>query len=266
MTKRPKNSGRQLSNIVLTAITLGIVGAVAITLTAGGNDNVDDKTGCRLNGAPPAVLAIMIDETDALSGRQSDAAKKVLRNALDKLPACGVMEVFSLDNQWDGITSPVLKAVRPPRTSAEIETDATDGYLEAQYEKFKNALNERIGRTLAIKEPADTSPILELINAIARDPVFAGAGQRELVIVSDMLVNTASFKESQNATVDLKAVLKTPYFKSLQQDFTGVDVSLFYVDRDGNQGRRQTPKHREFSRDWFERQHARISEFTDLPR
>ena len=98
-----------------------------------------------------------------------------------------------------------------------------------------------------------TSPILEMIRAVALDRSFDSTKERRLIIISDMLHNVPAYSHYRESA-DFFRWRKTDYAQEfLQLSLLDVEVDVLYLKRADDTIRNiQTRRHVAFWEDYFE--------------
>lgn len=247
---------------------LGVAAAAAVSGTAfmalSGNVDVD-AAGCSPMLEGRTLTEFFVDRTDPMTAHQIQAFRKMTESAIAAAGACSTLAMFSLDKNWDGIAAPFFLATVPPRKQSESPSGATNRYLDREFQKKFRPKYEAMVESLSLPGTAPHSPIFEALNGMFSQPEFARATEgRHVIIFTDGLQNTDQFKEADNAAPDFRR-LETPYFKAMKGDLRGTEISVYYLQRTGRDGKRQTARHRDFLRRWFEEQGAKVQAFVLLP-
>ena len=125
-------------------------------------------------------------------------------------------------------------------------------------EKFQRPMLTALARLVAARPPQASSPILEMIEAAALRPDFDSTQKRRLVVVSDMLHNTAGYSHYQGAR-DFADFRGGDYGRRfLELPLAGVDVRILYLKREETAAL-QTRGHVRFWEDYFSALGARVS-------
>jgi hypothetical protein len=225
-------------------------------------------TFCQINAPAPEANVVLVDATDRLSERH----RLALRNALTPLlsdtnppvAARGLVSIQAIDGQASsrGLLRPIASLCRPPLLSSESATRATEQRLRPNHVKYTQLLSKAADEVSAIVPDSDVSPLLEALKAVSRQPAFASVtGPRRITVVSDLLINVPGITERDNATLDFKRFLSTPYGQEMRADLRGVKVTLVYLLRN-RAHHMQTEAHLRFWHDWLAANGAEVVEIS----
>lgn len=227
-----------------------------------------DREWC-LEGKPADNIVVWLDDqTDMFSQRQGRAVHEryqSLYTAPPGLPVRGRLVLLVMDSKSRGMARQVDSFCRPPLTSAESGTGATDNYLAPIYQRFVGRAEAAEKDATSEVPSADESPILESIQSISKRADFRAAAIRQLIIATDLLQHVkGGIEEKDNGGLEIEKFLKTPYGRGLMTDLHGVEVQVLYLKR-GNKRLLQTTAHEAFWRAWLTRMGAKITDFTPVP-
>jgi hypothetical protein len=203
---------------------------------------VDRATLCPRSG-PTGHVVVLVDKTDPLNFTQSAAFRRMFEDLVDHRVAPGhLMSVFALGEG---------------RGEGKSDLTANTRKLQVQFrERFRERLLEQT-EALISAAPGRSSPIFEMLQLVAINAFrkHAVEGPRRLIIVSDMLHNTAGYSMYQGQP-DFDAFAASDYGRRTGADLNGVEVELHYVL---NAPRLQTRRQLLFWESWFRRSGARIA-------
>ncbi len=248
--------------------TAQIIGGVAIllfvlaALSAGlyfraqQTPGVDPVTLCPAGG-PIGHYVLLVDKTDPLTFTQKQAFTELLHEVIERrTPEGYLLSVFVLGEDFKETASPVIELCNPGTGDDKSEYTANRHKLRRQYEeRFLQPLAKQT-ETLVSTAPANLSPIFEMlqlvsINAFRRHDV---KGERKLIIVSDMLHNTAPFT-MYRGPVDYESFANTDYGRKVALQMPRVKVELNVLV---NNPQRQTRRQTTFWEAYFEAAGARV--------
>ena len=244
--------------LIFAAVALGGAGGAALWLDFE-SQKIDARTFCPKDGVF-ARTVVLLDATDPLSpGQQKAVGEYLLRQLPRELE----------DREWLGFF--VLREDNVVLPEAEIalcypgDADSANPLIENPRrrakifeEKFQRPMLAALARLVAARPPQSSSPILEMIEAAALRPDFDSTQKRRLVVVSDMLHNTAGYSHYQGER-DFADFRGGDYGRRfLELPLAGVDVRILYLKREETAAL-QTRGHVRFWEDYFSALGARVS-------
>jgi hypothetical protein len=201
---------------------------------------------------------VLVDKTDPLNFTQSAAFRRMFEDLVDHRVAPGhLMSVFALGEDYTRTATPLIELCNPGRGEGKSDLTANTRKLQVQFrERFRERLLEQT-EALISAAPGRSSPIFEMLQLVAINAFrkHAVEGPRRLIIVSDMLHNTAGYSMYQGQP-DFDAFAASDYGRRTGADLNGVEVELHYVL---NAPRLQTRRQLLFWESWFRRSGARIA-------
>lgn len=233
MSRAKKRRLRRIIVIIIIVILLLLLGFGAYHYLS--RETSDAATLCPQGGNYPRT-AVLIDATDSLSESQ---IKAVIDN-INSLPREGRGQivrgewvgVFVLNEDNRFLPEPTVALCYPGnKDTAEILFE-NEHRVQAIYEQnFRRPMEEAV-RRLAQTPEQPSSPIFEMIRAVALDGNFDTSKKRRLIIVSDMLQNVAEYSHYRDG-VDYAKFRETPYARDLLQPslLSGVSVEIWYLKR-----------------------------------
>jgi hypothetical protein len=151
----------------------------------------DAQSLCLKTGAIGHTL-VLVDKTDPWSPVQAERLKKLVKRLSDELPAERLLSIYVFNDAFEPNFPPLLALCNPGRTVSELIGNPRRDYVR-WVEKFGRPLDEALA-VLAQPAKGNLSPIVEAIgDVLARRENRVAEGDRALVLVSDMLQNSAAF-------------------------------------------------------------------------
>jgi hypothetical protein len=237
---------------------LGAAGYYMVTKEA----PLDAATLCPADG-PSGHYVLLVDKTDPLNFTQKYAFVTVLHDLIEKrVPKGFLLSVFVLGEDYTETAEPLIELCNPGSDEGKNKFTANLERLRMQYEeRFLKPLLEKTDDLVAV-EPSKTSPIFEMIqlvgiNAFRKHDV---AGERRLVIMSDMLHNTPQFSMYRDKQ-EFQPFADSDYGRKAHAELRGVEVEIHYLI---NTPRLQTKRNLKFWEDYFSASGARIVKVTPL--
>ena len=206
---------------------------------------------CRKDGDYPRT-AVLVDATDTLSESQVKLVLEEIGSLRGRIEKGEWMGVYVLNE--DNLTLPATEIALCNPGSRETANALYENpeQMERDFQrKFLHRVEDEI-RRLASAPPQDTSPIFEMIHAVARDGNFDSTKKRRLIIVSDMLQNMPEFSHYRDGA-DFEQWRGTDYARNFRQmSLLDADVEILYLIRVGGKSEDlQTRGHVEFWEDYF---------------
>lgn len=158
----------------------------------------DAETLCPRTG-PVGHTLILVDKSDPWSPVQAERLKRLVKQVGEALPADRLMSVFVFNDAFEPNFPPLLALCNPGRTASEIIGNPRRDYVR-WVEKFGRPLDEALA-VLAQPAKGNLSPVAEAVgDVLSRRENRVASGDRSLVLVSDMLQNSAQFSFFGNST------------------------------------------------------------------
>lgn len=234
--------------------------ALAVVVGMGGfalsqhlqRENYHEETLCALDGSYPRT-AILIDATDSLSAGQQKTIDDYLFNRLlpRELQKGEWVGVFIL-NENNLVYPPAEFALCYPGGAADANPLIENPRLREQFlqKRFITPMKARLGELVRAQTPQATSPIFEMIRAVALSPEFDSTQARRLIIISDMLHNTPAFSQYKDDG-DFETFRASDYARSvLDFSLNNTSVVIYYLKRENTRAL-QTHRHVYFWEDYF---------------
>lgn len=238
------------------------IGGVFLYAWQGKGPRVDNEF-CPLDNQYPRT-AILLDASDSLTPLQVKTAEEhVEQLAKQRLPLHEWVGIFVLHQGNLAVPKPKIALCNPgdeKNCNSLIENcnDAEDIF----HSQFVEPMAKEI-RQLSSAFQAGTSPIFEMIRAVASSHGFNSSQQRRLIIISDMLHNTRDYSHYRDG-FDFDAWSQSGYASNfLELSLSGVTVEIWYIRRLGLQ-HLQTGKHVEFWNQYFSALGARVKRVLPL--
>lgn len=244
-----------LGGIALLLVTLALGGGAAY-LTLDRPERLDAETLCPADG-PKGHHVLLIDMTDPLNFTQKQALSVTVKEIIERrVPEGFLFSVFALGDDFKENALPLVEMCNPGDGSNKSELTANLRKLKQQYESKFSAPMVSVAESLVATKPANWSPIFEMLQLVGINAYrkHAIAGEKRLIIVSDMLQNTPQFTMYRGA-VDYGAFSTTEYGARVKAELSDVDVELHYLM---NRPQLQTKRNLKFWEDHFSRSGARI--------
>lgn len=234
---------------VIALLAAGSLTVGSITFALINRLDVDPETFCPLDGDYPRT-AILIDASDTLSERQGEEAVASIRDLFEgELEQHEWVGIYVVSEDETVLTKPSAFICNPGGRDSANPLYQNPTEFERRYEEFFYRLETEISGVVGA--PAqESSPILEMVTAVAESDEFSRRPNR-LLIVSDMLHNTREYSQFRES---LDFGEWRDRFRG--QDYLGpsllrgIDVQVVYVKRESYAGL-QTRRHVKFWEDYF---------------
>ncbi len=151
----------------------------------------DAETLCPTTGAVGHTL-VLVDKSDPWSEVQAGRLKRLVKRMGDELPADRMISIYAFSDAFEPGFPPLLSLCNPGRTVSELIGNPRRDYIR-WVEKFGRPLDQALAQ---LSQPArgNLSPIAEAMgDVMARRETRVPSGEKALVVVSDMLQNSAQF-------------------------------------------------------------------------
>lgn len=234
--------------IALVVVVTILVALMVVALWPRGE--YDPKTLCPKDGNYSRT-AVLIDATDSLSATQVKAIREEVTALRKRLALHEWVGIFVLDEDNLVLPRPEVALCYPGDESTANPLYENPRQIQRRFEREFRAPIEAAVERLAGLPPKRTSPILEMIRAVALDRNFDSTKGRRLIVVSDLLQNVPDYSHYQ-AKPDLEQWRDKPYAREfLQLSLLDVDVDILYLKRI-DAGSLQTRGHVAFWEDYFD--------------
>lgn len=255
--KKNKNDAFYIIGSVLLIIsTIIIAGGLSLYYLNNKGNEINSVTLCPSSG-PSGHLVILVDKTDPLNFTQKKSFQVLLEEIIStKVEPGELVSVFALGEDHKATAEPLINLCNPGDAKDKSELTSNIKRLVDRYENQFRLPMLKLSQELTSQEPANYSPILEMIQLVSIDGFRKESvnGPRRLVLISDMLHHTPNYSMYKN-NYDYKKFLDTDYGRKMNVDLAGVQVELHYVL---NTPKYQTRKHLKFWEDYFSNAGARI--------
>lgn len=224
--------------LVVWLVVVVLLGGLATALWAVPSPpDMDEETLCRKHNPPPSQTILLVDKTDPLTPPQRDRLAQLIRDELARIPRHGELLVFVIDQHGSFLTPRF--AACSPGTQDQANVWYENGRdLEARFEKHFAAPLAALLADLQRGTVSPTSPILESLEAVAHR-FESHVPELRLILFSDMLQNSADFSHYRYS-------LRLETWTRQPPVLYGVQVVLYYLERDNGRRIQRQPEHRAF--------------------
>jgi hypothetical protein len=234
-------------------LLLAVAGVVLALFTSRAREiaELDPDTYCPKDGAT-SVTSVLVDRTDGINEIQAEALKALFMTWIDKVPEHGAFRIYEVSGS--GMQEPLVNVCNPGDVeNVNVLTGNKRLTREHYEEKFKGPIEAMIAGMRSDGE-ADTSPIMEAVQAIAVRDFGAGRAkeERRLIIVSDLMQHTGNLS-LYRAPPDIQVFRKSIYGQKLESDLSGIETSVYLLHSSSG---KQTGEVVQFWLDWLMFQRA----------
>ncbi|MCU7958756.1 MAG: hypothetical protein KZQ58_01905 [gamma proteobacterium symbiont of Bathyaustriella thionipta] len=245
--------------LILALVALGVVAIFTIRwLLQSQQVTLDEKTLCPLQGSPQYV-AVIFDKTDVYNATQQQFLRRYFSRFTKELPQGARVALYVIDNRQQIDFKPDLLICNPGSGQQANALYENPALLQKRWQqRFQQPLDAAIKSSMQ-PASAKASPIFEILQKVALSafPDSKQAGQRRIILVSDMLQHTSQWSHYRGQ-MDFKALQKTPYYHKLQTDLQGAQVEILYVRRDGAEAL-QNKRHAFFWSDYIDSINGKVT-------
>lgn len=242
-------------NTAIALMVLFIISVIGVTLYyfLKPSPIYDKQTFCPVvDGviSPKNNIAILIDETDPLSGNQKDFLNVEIERIVYQQPVGTLVSIYTISEESPIQRNPSFCLCKVKDGNNANKLTENERLLNRKFEKnFIFPLKKQLNKLDEIVDPAKESRLFEQIQAISVNSFlkYPSDGYKELYIFSDMLHNSKEYSlySSRQKFEDLK---KNNYFSEIRSNLRGVDVNIYYF---ANQPKFQTNKNVMFWEKYF---------------
>lgn len=230
--------GKDVLGIFNLIIVAGVLGAISYAALVLQPAEYDPDTLC-LAGEKPAHTVVVIDKTDLYTPEQTVLIRERILQARDRLDIGERLSLYELDQRGE-LEDTDFSLCNPGRGEQINPLYRNPTRVEARYQAlFEDPLQDALADLVEPKN-APRSPILEALADLATEPDFDPATPgRDIVLVSDMLQNSALFSVYGAARYDLAGRLPDPRLvaDAIQREYgdalAGVTIQIHLIPRQG---------------------------------
>ncbi len=188
---------------------------------------------CPVTG-PRAVHVIIIDQSDPISGQQSQQIREYL-SGIKRHAAFGTrFEIYTFEGNTTDELRPKLSICAPGKPEEANELIENPERIKRTYDQKFSAQIDASLESLLHASTLPTSPIIESIRA-ASITSFGGSDvdniPLHLTLISDMIQHSAAFSQFR-ADSNFEALSKTPAWAGLRPQLKGAETDILYLLRD----------------------------------
>ncbi len=195
---------------------------------------LDPATLCPQNGPPAGLLVVMIDTSDSLNIVQRTAVSNQIQQAIGKIPDHGEVQLYTIGTVTNELLQPQVTVCNPGNAEGASELTSNPRRIGERWKrKFIEPVNEQLSKMLQ-GSGSNNSPIMESIQSVGVSvfdkPNLHDLRDKRLVIVSDMLQNTAGYSHYRGDE-SYSRFRASSYYLKVRPNLDGVDVTILYLRR-----------------------------------
>jgi hypothetical protein len=209
---------------------LGVIALCAVAYVAYARFTrvADDNkaTLCPASG-PLGHAVVLVDKSDPMTFTQRKSFTVVYRDLVTQVPRGHLLSLYALGEDFKSTAEPLMELCNPGDGRNVSGLDDNPGQRKKTYEtRYLKPFLER-EEELVTERPGKASPILEMIQLVGITAFrkHAVAGEKRLVIVSDMIQNTPQMSMYKGVP-DYAAFGQTPYGVKSRADLQDVKVEF----------------------------------------
>lgn len=209
-----------------------IIGLGALSWWVKTNKVVLGADNCPLKG-PTAIHVIMIDQSDPISGQQSQQIREYL-SGIKKHAAFGTrFDIYTFEGNTTDELRPKLSICAPGKPEEANELIENPERIKRVYDQKFSAQIDASLEKLLNASALPTSPIIESIRA-ASITSFGNADDNlplHLTLISDMIQHSAAFSQFRSES-NFEQLSKSAAWPALMPPLRGAETEILYLLRD----------------------------------
>jgi hypothetical protein len=190
----------------------------------------------------------LLDLTDPLNKAQKEFFLKEIKELKDQIPKHHSLSIYTLDEDLDLNKSRKLTMCNPG-TKEDIESTYDKISINPKEikkrwdEGFSRQISNVVNNIIVENNSQNTSPVMEMFQLIALNEFKGFEGiDNKIIILSDMIQNTAEMSMYQNGLTSYSSLKKSNYFSKVKTDLNyNVSIELFIIQRDGSRAMQNNP-------------------------
>lgn len=225
-----------------------IVGLGALSWWVKTNKVALGADNCPLKG-PTAIHVIMIDQSDSISGQQSQQIREYLSSVKKQAGFGTRFDIYTFEGNTADELRPKLSICAPGKPEEANELIENPERIKRLYDQKFSAQIDAALEKLLNASSLPTSPIIESIRA-ASITSFGSADDTvplHLTLISDMIQHSAAFSQFRSES-NFELLSKSTAWPTLKPPLRGAETDILYLLRDAKRNGKpiQNRGHQEF--------------------
>jgi hypothetical protein len=212
--------------VLLMLIIIGAAGVVIYRFVFSEKPN-NAETLCPANG-PLGHVVLLVDKSDPMTFTQRKDFEVLYKEVVTStVPKGHLLSVYALADDFVATAEPLLEMCNPGDGSDASRFNANPVQLKKSFdERYVKPMLE-LREDLVTDRPGKASPILEMIQLVGITGFrkHAVAGEKRMIIVSDMIQNTRQL-HMYTGVPRYESFAETPYGRKSLADLKGVKVEF----------------------------------------
>jgi hypothetical protein len=223
---RARQRANYVRIVIISLVIIAAIGAMVYSKISQVAAN-DLHTLCPAGG-PLGHTVLLVDKSDPLTFTQSKEFNVLYQEIVTKrVPKGHLLSVYALGDDFQKTAEPIIELCNPGDGSGLSTITSNPSRVLSEFQTKYVAPMLAKASELVTSRPSRTSPIMEMIQLVGITGFRKKdvKGPRQLIIVSDLLQNTAEFSMYRGIPT-FAAFLSTPYAAKAIADLPGVQVEL----------------------------------------
>jgi hypothetical protein len=187
----------------------------------------DDKTTLCPAAGPLGHVVVLVDKSDPMTFTQRKSFNVIYRDLVTQVQRGHLLSVYALDEDFKSTAEPLLEMCNPGDGRGVSTFDDNPGQRKKVYEtRYLKPFLDR-EEELVTESSGKASPIIEMMQLVGITGFrkHAVAGEKRLIIVSDMIHNTSGLSMYKGVP-DYSSFGQTSYGVKSRADLKDVAVEL----------------------------------------
>lgn len=264
-TERKRRADRRRAILLLggaiAAVT--IVGIAALWASLQWVER-DPETLCPKDDGPTAQVVVLLDVTDPLNEVQREFVSRSFSEIQETLPEDAELALYALRAPAAPQLSPEVHLCNPGSGRGKSPWWQNPEKLQRRWEEGFRAPLARLFDEALDTVSAQSSPIMEQIQAASVGAFDHRVADRRLIVVSDMLQNSGALNMYRES-LDFERFHASTAFEAVRANLPGVEVQILYVLRANSPHLKHKRSHIRFWEQYFESSGGRIESVVTVP-
>lgn len=245
-----KRSGDIKGYLIMSLVILLLAAAgIYLFINEGKRVKIDQITFCPNEEKERFGKTVaLLDLTDPLNKAQKEFFLKEIKELKDQIPKHHSLTIYTLDEDLDLNKSRKITMCNPG-TVEDIESTYDKISINPKEikkrwdEGFSRQISNVVNNIIVENSSQNTSPVMEMFQLIALNEFKGFEGiDNKIIILSDMIQNTAEMSMYQNELISYSSFKKSNYFLKVKTNLNyNVSLELFIIQRDGSRKMQNNP-------------------------